>query len=372
MNILHYINNLGSGGAEKLLTDILPEFKKNDHKIFVLIANSDKNFEKYEEILKAAQIEVHELGTSFYNPLQVFNLVKFIKNNNIEIVHAHLFPTQYWLAAASLFIPKGIKLLKTEHNAHNSRRKYKLLCSVEKLIYSRYSLTIAITQKVKENLKTWIGDSCPIIIIKNGVNLNQIETEIIKGTTLELENARFNILMVGSFDGRQKDQLSLIKALAYLPNDISIYFAGKGRAIEDVKKEVTRLGFTAQVTFLELRRDVYALMNSVDLNVLSTNYEGLSGVALEAMASGKPFIGSDVEGVQEVVPSKLFLFPARDPKALAARILEIKTNPETAQQMVNESKNYIKSYDTAVMVSDYLDVYQDLITSNGNFSAKVH
>ena len=361
MNILHYINNLGSGGAEKLLTDILPIMKEKGHNVFVVIANSNNNFEKYEQLLKYSEIKVFEIGNSFYNPKQILKLLKFIKKNNVEIVHSHLFPTQYWLAIASIFISKNIKLVKTEHNAHNHRRDIKFLRPIEKLIYSRYSLIIAITDKVSENLKEWIGKNHTIEVIKNGVNLDQIKNEIDKETTLKFNADQYNILMVGSFDGRQKDQLNLIKALEYLPNDVSIYFIGKGPVMNEIKHKVDQLGFSSQVIFLGIRKDVYALMSIADLNVLSTNYEGLSGVALEAMASGKPFIGSNVHGVQEVVPSPYFLFPPKNPKALADKILELKLDRSRANNMVIESLKHVKAYDTPIMVTQYLKIYKELL-----------
>lgn len=362
MKILHYINNLGSGGAEKLLTDILPAMKAEGHQVCVVISNSANNFEKYEDLLKRSNIDIYDLRTSFYNPTQVFKLIKLIKQKKIEIVHAHLFPTQYWLAIASMFFSNTVKLVKTEHNAHNNRRSRKSLRILEKFIYSKYSLIIAITEKVKQNLAAWIGENYPIEVIKNGVNLKQIEDEIHAGTGLDIDPEKYNILMVGSFDGRQKDQTSLISSLKYLPRNVSIYFVGKGPRLEDSKNEVAQLDYKDQIEFLEHRKDVYALMGSVDLNVLSTNYEGLSGVALEAMASGKPFIGSNVEGVQEIVPSASFLFPPKNPQALAKKILEIKNDSKIGKKMVSESLNHVKSYDTQLMVSEYLRIYQEVLS----------
>jgi len=364
MNILHYINNLGAGGAEKLLTDILPEMKKQDNKVYVLIANSNKNFEKYEELLASSEIEIINLNTSFYNPFQIFKIASIIKKKNINIVHAHLFPTQYWLAFASLFISKKVKLIKTEHSVVNARKDIRILKYLEKWIYSRYATTIAITEKAENNLKDWIGESSPIVVINNGVNLNQIQNEIKKGTTIKLDNTRYNILMVGRFDGHSKDQMSLIKALEYLPDDVSIYFAGAGPAFEETKLIVEDLGFSNQINFLGLRQDVYAIMNSVDLNVLSTIREGLSGVALESLSSGKPFIGSDVQGVQDVVPSADFLFQPKNPKALAAKIVALKNDSNLSKEMVNISLAYVKKYDTSIMVSKYLAIYQEMLVKS--------
>ncbi len=68
MKILHYINNLGSGGAEKLLTGILPLMKANGHDVHLLYANNKANTKNYEPLLNNAGIKIKNLDVSFYNP----------------------------------------------------------------------------------------------------------------------------------------------------------------------------------------------------------------------------------------------------------------------------------------------------------------
>ncbi len=360
MKILHYINNLGSGGAEKLLSDILPLMKEEGHEVFLVIANDEKNFKRNIDVIKANNIFYKNLNTSFYNPFQIFTIIRFIRKHKFDIVHAHLFPTQYWLAFASFFLPKTTKLVKTEHSVFNERKHYRVLKPLEKLVYSRYNGIIAITPKVKENLAQWLEEKNKIRVIPNGINLAEMKKSTTQGQTYDfLDDKFFNILMVGRFDGWQKDQLSLIKALEFLGNDVKLFFAGQGPYLETVKKEVQYRSIQNQVMFLGLRDDVYTLMSNVDLNVLSTNHEGLSGVTLEALASGKPFIGSDVEGVQEVVPSRDFLFPPKNPQALAEKIKEIKKNKALEKEMVISALRHVKSYDTSYMVEKYINEYKE-------------
>ena len=97
--------------------------------------------------------------------------------------------------------------------------------------------------------------------------------------------------------------------MQHLPAHFHLFLAGRGALLEHTKQFTESLGLTERVHFLGMRTDVYSLMNKVDLNVLSTNFEGLSGVTLESLASGKPFIGSDVPGVNDIVPDPRFLFP---------------------------------------------------------------
>ncbi len=364
MKILHYINNLGSGGAEKLLTDILPQMADHGHEITLLTANPAANVPRYEQLLLSQNVSVSSLNTSFYNPLQIFALYRFIKRGRFDIVHAHLFPTQYWLAFLSLFLPKTIKLVKTEHSVFNERKNYAILKPLEKFVYNRYHAIIGITALVTQNLRKWLGPSLKsqLITSNNGVNLEQIRQAQQKpadDSSLFMEPG-LKILMVGRFDGSQKDQPSLIKAFAMLPQNTQLYFAGEGPATEAARKLAQSLHVEQRVHFLGMRTDVYQLMAAVDLNILSTNHEGLSGVVLESLASGKPFLGTDVVGVNDVVPNADFLFEKANPESLAKKIKWVLNDAATAENLVRLAREHVQQYDIKNMVKHYLNLYETL------------
>lgn len=366
MKIAHYINNLGSGGAEKLLSDILPIMVNDDNEVHLIVSNNEKSVGKYLEILKENNIKIHDLKTSFYNPFQIIKVIKIIKKENFNILHAHLFPSQYWLSIASFFISKKTKLIKTEHSVFNERRNSMLFKPIEKLIYSRYKKIICISTLVKQSLQKWVGFDDKMVIINNGVNLSQIyqsHSNINSDDYKFINSSKFNILMVGRFDTfLQKDQANLVHAMQLLDDSYHLYFAGEGGNFDTVKKLVDSLNLSNQVSFLGLRQDVYTLMYLVDLNVLSTNHEGFSGVTLESLASKKPFIGSDVVGVQDVVPNESFLFPAKNPEQLAEKIIEIKNNEIIQQNNIETALKHIQQYDIHFMSKNYIKIYKDALS----------
>jgi glycosyltransferase involved in cell wall biosynthesis len=365
MRILHVINNLGAGGAEKLLTDLLPLFQEDGHEVCVMVCNNKESVPAFLRIFRDQNIEIIDLKTSFYNPFQVFKMARIISKYKFDIVHAHLFPTQYWVAIASIFRAKKVQYIKTEHSVFNERKQYQILRPLEQFIYGRYNCIIAISELVRSNLAAWLGRSFEIEMVHNGVNLNQIQEQkqLSNSNYAELFSAeKFNILMVSRFDGIHKDQVTVVKALAILnDNTIQLLFAGDGPAMQDVKLLVKTLRLEDRVVFLGLRSDVYKLMSLTDLNLLSTNTEGLSGVTLESLASGRPFIGSKVEGVKDVVPDADFLFPPKDPEALAQKITEVKENEGFRRELVQKAADHIGNFDISVMAKKYLDLYKSKV-----------
>lgn len=370
MKVLHVINDITTAGAEKLLVDLLPYMATKGIEAHILISNGIMNSKSFEDKLSAAKIRVINFKTSFYNPIQVHRIARLINRENYDIVHAHLFPTQYWVALASIFTKNSTVFIKTEHSVTNERKQLKILQPLEKFVYSRFQYLIGITDEASINLQNWLKRNKGVITINNGVNLNEIHKahkniDFSKYTFLKKENK--NLLMVGRFDGIHKDQETIVRSLIQLPENYYLFFAGQGSHEKVIKKLVKNLGLTHRVHFLGIRDDIYKLMHLVDLNILSTKQEGLSGVALESLASGKPFIGSDVSGVREIVPSPLHLFSPENPNALKEKIELIFSNEEAKQQNVQSALLHVKQYDTSKMADAYIDLYQKsmlIITSN--------
>jgi glycosyltransferase involved in cell wall biosynthesis len=361
MKIMHYINNLGSGGAEKLLSSILPIMQKKGHIVHLVICNNHMNIKEYEQAITYSGIKIINFDKSFYNPLQVIQLILLIRKEKFDIIHAHLFPSQYWLAIASIFKPNKTILIKTEHSVYNERKNYRLLRPLEKIIHQRYSKIICITEHVKINLANWLKTESNLLVIHNGIDLIQFKTD---AKNCKIDNNLFdknniNILMTARFDSISKDHKTIINALKLLPTNYRLFFAGEGPNMNIVKEYVKLQNLNSRVHFLGYRADIPYLMSSTDINVLSSHFEGLSGVTLESLASGKPFLGSNVTGVNSFVPNEYFLFENGNHIELANKIKAINTSSLLNGQMIIDAKAYIKQFDIHKMTNQYLNLYQE-------------
>ena len=108
MKILHITNNLWSGGVTTLLEELLSYFSKNNEVTLLLLG---KNEEKYnEEKLKNVKIIFLD-QERLYSLKNILRIRKLIKEN--DIIHSHLFPSQYITVIASLLLNK--KIITTEH-----------------------------------------------------------------------------------------------------------------------------------------------------------------------------------------------------------------------------------------------------------------
>src|SRR5690606_37044183 len=87
-----------------------------------------------------------------------------------------------------------------------------------------------------------------------------------------------------------------------------LLLVGDGMLRKSSEELANKIGVKNRVLFLGIRKDVPRLLKSVDLVVLSSHFEGLSLSSVEGLASGTPFLASDVPGLTEVVENAGVLF----------------------------------------------------------------
>jgi glycosyltransferase involved in cell wall biosynthesis len=361
MRILHIINSLGTGGAEKLLIDSLPIMYENGVAVDLYLLKSG-NF-PFENVLRKSKINIENSDLkSFYNPLHIFRIIPLLKK--YDIIHVHLFPALYWVALAKWMTFSKTKLIFTEHNTTNRRVDKWYFKYFDSFIYSRYTKIVAISGKVNDMLfnKMKINKS-KVVLIKNGINLDTIKNALPISKT-EIDNSLNDnskiIIQVSRFQP-QKDQKTLIKAMKFLPEHLVLLLVGDGELKLSCQELVYQLNLNDRVFFLGLRMDVPQLLKSADMVVLSSHYEGLSLASIEALASGKPFIASNVPGLQEVVVDAGLLFAENNENELATHLNNLLNDENYYNEIVNKCLLKSKEFDINKMVYDEIELYKSLI-----------
>lgn len=358
MKILQLINGLGAGGAEKLIVETVPELVKLGNNVDVLLLNSNKT-PFYEKLQATNSCRIFALGKSFYNPLYIIKIIPFLKN--YDVVHVHLFPALYFAVFAKVFSLSKVKFVFTEHNTNNRRLDNPKFQFIEKWIYKHYDQIISITNQVKEVLKEklLIADK-KIITIENGINLSHIYAASPKdrGSLGFIEDDRL-IVMVAAFR-EQKDQDTLIKSIAQLPNQYKLLLVGDGVRRQQLESLVDTLNLKNSVFFMGFRSDVYSIIKMCDIAVLSSHWEGFGLAAAESMACGVPTIASNVPGLADVVNTGGLLFEKGNVEDLTKKILSLE-NPDKKKKLVLAGSERAKKYDIKNMVNSLNEIYLQLV-----------
>lgn len=350
MKILHVITSLRTGGAEKLMVDLLPRLRELGNDVELLLFDGTRT-SFYNELEKTG-IKIHSLsvGGNVYNPLNIIKLRKYLKI--YDIVHTHNTACQLFAAICSVLC--SVVLVTTEHNTSNRRRGWKWYAPIDRWMYSRYQKIICISDQALTSLEDFHGKDSKNTIIYNGVDIQRYINPI-KNISL---NGNYTITMVAGFR-YQKDHDTLIKACSLLPKNYSIRLVGDGERKPILQKLANDLGIENRVEFCGLRNDIPELLEESDIIVLSSHFEGLSLSSIEGMASGRPFIASDVNGLREIVNGYGVLFPHGDEEILAHEIKKLCENSEYYQQIATACQHKAMQYDIAIMAKKYNSIYNN-------------
>jgi len=361
MRVLQVINSLATGGAEKLLLDLLPLYHRRGITIDLLLLNGNE-YPFLEQLRTFDCCKIHTLGhSSVYNPLNALRLIPFFKK--YDLVHVHLFPSLYWVGLAKFLSRSTIKLVFTEHNTSNRRIDNSFFKIIDRVFYRAYERIICITESIMLIMQKHTGfEYNTFNVIENGVNLDLVESSLPydkREISPGIDSTDFLLIQVAGFR-EQKDQNTLIKSLLYIPNDVKLILVGDGVLRQSSEALVHSLGLSNRVFFLGLRIDVFQLIKTVDVVVLSSKYEGLSLSSIEGMASGKPFLASDVPGLSNLVGNAGILFKQGDEKELALHINSLRNDKEYYTHVVRSCLKRAANFNIKTTLEAHIKLYNEL------------
>lgn len=186
-----------------------------------------------------------------------------------------------------------------------------------------------------------------------------------------VDSSTFLWLAVGRLE-EQKDYPNLLVAfsrvLKHRPDGL-LHVVGQGQLRESLEATVRRLGLGKRVRFLGLRTDIPALLAAADALVLSSAWEGMPNVVMEAMAAGKPVVATRVGGVPELIVDGKngFMVPPKDPEALAGAMLRLMDLPEETRELMGQAgrKHVVAQYSLDRVVEQWEALFRELLERKG-------
>lgn len=346
MRLLHIIPSLEIGGAQRLLSDLLPLQQKQADVTLLVFRHADTPF---VQKIAAAGVKIICLDAgNVYDPLLVFRLRKYMKG--YDVIHVHLFPALYWAA----FAARGLdaKLIFTEHSTSNSRRGKRWMLPVERFVYGRYSHVVSISPQTREALDGWLGREVSRHVIYNGIDVRAF-AEAAEGVV-----PSDSIVMVSRF-APSKDHETLIRAMQHVRHDVKLRLVGDGPLLEKAAELAGALGLSHRIEFCGAASDVAVHMAGAKVGVQSSHWEGFGLTAVEMMACGRPVLASDVPGLKQVVEGAGLLFPAGDSRELARLIDTLLGDSGLYAQTALRCSARAKEYDIAATAAGYWRIYNE-------------
>ncbi|OHV07743.1 glycosyltransferase [Kushneria phosphatilytica] len=152
------------------------------------------------------------------------------------------------------------------------------------------------------------------------------------------------LLAVGRLEKRKGvDLLLTVLARVREQRDVRLIVLGEGEMRATLERQIDELGLAGHVDLVGWQDNPFAWMYRADLFVLPSDYEGLPGVLIQALACGCPVVSTDCpDGPREILEDGRYgrLVPVRDPAALADAILETLARPPKSALLIKRGQYF--------------------------------
>ncbi len=360
--ILHIIPDLGVGGAEKMLTQLVtaPEMMRRHESIVVTLLPRGIHIER----LRAAGVTVATLdcGTAMGAAVSLFRLARLIRKLKPSVVQGWMYygDLAALLARALSRWHRRSSLIWTIRCSDMDLTRYGVRLRLAVAICSRLSRwpEIAIANS-QAGMKVHIGlgyQPRRFEVIENGIDVDSFRPDPNKRVEvrkmLGLAPDATIAIHVGRLDP-MKDHQAFLTAMAELPNVQAVMVGAGTETLPDVPN-VRRLGH---------RFDLSQLYAACDIVVSSSAFgEGFSNAVAEGMACGLPAVATDVGDAATIVDDTGLIVPPRDPRALAAGIptLASESSTQRAERSARARARIVENYPESRSSERFVQLYDSM------------
>jgi starch synthase (maltosyl-transferring) len=355
LRVLHVIDTMGVGGAQRHLVSLVRALRARGHRC--LIATSGQ-----PTISGAEGLEILSLSEEAISRRVPFHftaqLIRLLAESSVDLVHAHLHASSVAAAAATWLY--RLPLVVTHHSDREWQRRHDRLLGRWASSRGRPSISVArsLTARLAEaGLQT--------VTIPNGVAVPAhppSEAAIMEmRERLHIPLSAFVVGFTGRFTSDKRPLLFVEMAervLAVHPH-ARFLMVGDGPLHARAHREIARLGLLDRFTLTGFRGDAEALHAAADVTVLCSRREACPLVPLEAMAAGRPVVGTAVGDVVHQIEHGVtgYVVPEGDAERLAEAVLLL-TDPERRSCFGQAARERVaERCSLEGMVDRTLDVY---------------
>lgn len=322
MRILQVCSARTLGGGERHVAGLANALSRRGHEVYVALAPRSPLAEKLTDVPQENIFNVR-----MRNALDVWSalrLARFIREQKIEVVHAHL-ARDYPLA--SLAVRRYAQLIITRHVLFPLSRFHSLTLR-------RVARVIAVSHAVARALLSQrIFHERKIQVIHNGINLKRFETA--QADAGDAVRARLGLrgkLLVGSVGSLlpmkgHEDFVRAAALIARVREDVDFVIIGDAEARHrehraQIERLIRELNLGERVRLIDWPDDLARFYAALDVYVSASHTEAFGLSIVEAMACGKPVVATATEGAQEIVDDEASGLIARvgDVRAIAGAV----------------------------------------------------
>ena len=373
VNILFVILQMEMGGAERLVYSVVSRL---DRRLFnpsvAWLLGGKKALKEFKD-LRIPLYYVPKAKRFDFSAMQKFSSI--IRENDIQVVNAHHFMSLFYLFYGCK-LRNQIKLVYTEHSEWEIEKLSGKWQMIGRCLFNHCDKIIGVNDKVTKLIENRFNiNPLKTITVKNGVSVedfevNRINTELKNNIGLCRNESVIGV--VANFK-KIKNHIFLLQAFARLLEDfknVKLLLIGQGfendtdNSEQEIRQFVRENCLTNQVLFLGYRSDIRDLLGIMDIFCLVSFKEGLPISLLEAMTVGVPVIGTNTEGISDVIIHNKngFLVEIGDVEGLKNALYTLLTDVSLRKKLSRESKLLVTStYSLDHCINQYQGLFESIM-----------
>ncbi len=359
LRIVQFVPSLWHGGAELVAVNLALALQERVGRLVVASSGG----EPYSERLRAAGISLEIVPRPWPRPRPIvrsaISLARILRRERPHVVHAHNpgASAAAWLARRLARMPE-LAIVTTYHGVADAR------VARAKRALGRYS-----------DLVVGVGPGVTRSLVERGLPAERTATifnavdPVARRSAAELRG-EFGvadgvplIVNVGRYVD-QKNQALLVDALARLRRPLKALVVGYGELEESLRARAAAAGLGDDIVLTGMRQDVPDVIAAADVFVLSSDWEALPLVVLEALWLGTPVVATSAGGVSDVIAdgrTGLLVRPG-DADGLAAALARVLDEPGLAERLTSAGREFVEQHcSLETMVVSYGAAYDTAI-----------
>jgi glycosyltransferase involved in cell wall biosynthesis len=278
------------------------------------------------------------------------------------IVHSHNYKPDTLLAL--LRTPTRLACLATCHSSYRDSRKLRVLGALDKRALRRFDRVVGVSGEI---LRELVESGVPrekVALIHNGIAAPSATADARVKIRAEFgvpDSARL-IVQIGRLVQLKRNDLLLdaLSKLAAAP-DAHVLLVGEGDQRQALIDLALRRGVAQRVHFCGYRADIGEILAAADVLAMTSDFEGMPIVILEAMAMRCPIVSTSVGAVPDVLRDgqDAWLVPTNDVAGLTHALGEALGHPEVARARAARAySNFLSHHSLESMGARYLEIYE--------------
>lgn len=346
------IDSFEQGGSERTAIQLVRQLHESGRcRVRLACLQNKGTLREKADRLNLGEIPEYPL-TSFYDRnfvTQLRRLGRFLKENEIDVIHTHDFYTNiFGMTAAALARVRARVAYKGETGGFRTPAQKRLERGAFRLAHR----VVANSDAVRKQLLREGVPAAKVAQHYNGLDIKrvQIQSDVTRGEILNMLALpeRRLVTIVANLQHPVKDHPTFLQAAARVRAavpDAAFVIAGEGKLMADLRELAAQLGLKDDVFFIGRCEKVAELLSVSDVCALSSTAEGFSNAILEYMAAARPVVVTDVGGAREAVTEGEtgYIVPAGDYEQMAARMIELLRDPKRARSMGERGRSLVEA-----------------------------